>query len=84
MDRPKRIAFAVAAALIAIGAVGCTQNASTPGDAALSIVPQKPVDQNGNEVKLESGGAPLDPAGDGKATCPPVSPQSTASRKSPA
>ncbi|MCB0936123.1 MAG: branched-chain amino acid ABC transporter substrate-binding protein [Mycobacterium sp.] len=73
MDRPKRIAFAVAAALIAIGAVGCTQNASTPGDAALSIVPQKPVDQNGNEVKLESGGAPLDPAGDGKATCPPVS-----------
>ena len=47
-------------------------NASTPGDAALSIVPQKPVDQNGSEVKLESSGAAVDPAGDGKATCPPV------------
>ena len=30
MDRPKRIALAAAAALIAIGAVGCTQNAATP------------------------------------------------------
>ena len=65
MDRPKRIAFA-AAAPIAIGAVGCSQNASTPGDTALSIVPQKPVDQSGNEVKLESAGAALDPAGDGR------------------
>ena len=40
MDRPNRIALAAAAALIAIGAVGCTQTTSTPENAALKIVPQ--------------------------------------------
>jgi branched-chain amino acid transport system substrate-binding protein len=39
----------------------------------LNIVAQMPVDQNGAEVELEGGGTPADPAGDGKASCTPVS-----------
>ena len=31
------------------------------------------IDENGGEVKAAEGAAPADPAGDGKATCPPVS-----------
>jgi branched-chain amino acid transport system substrate-binding protein len=38
----------------------------------LNIVAQMPVDQNGAEVKLEGGGTPADPAGDGTANCPPL------------
>ncbi len=37
------------------------------------IVEQVQIDQNGAEVKPEAGTTPADPAGDGKATCPPVS-----------
>ena len=39
----------------------------------LKIVEQVQIDQNGAEVKPEAGTTPADPAGDGKATCPPVS-----------
>ena len=40
---------------------------------ALKIVEQVQIDENGAEVKAAEGAAPADPAGDGKATCPPVS-----------
>ena len=39
----------------------------------LKIVEQVQIDENGEEVKAAEGAAPADPAGDGKATCPPVS-----------
>ena len=41
--------------------------------ADLKIVEQVQIDENGAEVKAAAGAAPADPAGDGKATCPPVS-----------
>jgi branched-chain amino acid transport system substrate-binding protein len=41
--------------------------------ANLKIVEQVQIDENGKEIKAAEGAAPADPAGDGKATCPPVS-----------
>ena len=76
--RAMRSAFALSsAALVAFGIAGCQQqSASNEGGAApsdLKIVEQIPIDQNGAEVKPPEGTVPVDPAGDGKATCPPVS-----------
>jgi branched-chain amino acid transport system substrate-binding protein len=62
------------AVLVAMAMAGCHQ--SSPGGASqtnLKIVPQVPIDENGQEIKSSEGAAPADPAGDGKATCPPVS-----------
>ena len=39
----------------------------------LKIVEQVQIDDKGAEVKAAEGAAPADPAGDGKANCPPVS-----------
>ena len=41
--------------------------------ANLKIVEQVQIDEQGKEIKASEGAAPADPAGDGKATCPPVS-----------
>ncbi len=77
--RAMRSAVALSsAALVAIGIAGCQQQSTTDGesDAAtseLSIVEQLQIDQDGAEVTPEGGAVPLNPAGDGKATCPPVS-----------
>ncbi|MCB0924945.1 MAG: ABC transporter substrate-binding protein, partial [Mycobacterium sp.] len=73
-------------ALIVFGVVGCSQPApeknangaaSSQTDATapvdLSIVEQVQIDENGAAVQAESATAPADPAGDGKATCAPVS-----------
>ncbi len=70
-------------ALLMFGISGCSQPApkeeskgSTSTSAAapvdLTIVEQVQIDEKGNAVKAESSTAPVDPAGDGKATCPPV------------
>src|SRR5882757_6342369 len=60
-----------------LGIAGCTQSQqpSEGGTAQtdLKIVEQVQIDENGGEVKAAEGAAPADPAGDGKATCPPVS-----------
>lgn len=75
------MAAAAAAAVLAVA--GCTQSAPTEnaanGSAAenamqtdLQIVAQMPIDGDGNEVTLATGMVPLDPAGDGAATCPPL------------
>lgn len=74
--RVARNAFALSSAgLLALTIAGCSQ--STPEqDAAqtnLKIVEQVQIDENGAEVKAATGAAPADPAGDGKATCPPLS-----------
>ena len=67
-------ALAAAAAVLALA--GCAQSKpeASSGEPVrdLNIVAQMPVDQNGAEVKLQGGGTPADPAGDGKANCAPV------------
>ncbi|BBY61148.1 branched-chain amino acid ABC transporter substrate-binding protein [Mycolicibacterium sarraceniae] len=73
-----RSAIAASSALLAVfGIAGCNQQSpSNGGNSAqsdLKIVEQVQIDQNGAEVKVDSGVTPADPAGDGKATCPPVS-----------
>ncbi|KUI29470.1 branched chain amino acid ABC transporter substrate-binding protein [Mycobacterium sp. IS-1742] len=74
--RVARNAFALGSAgLLALALGGCSQ--STPEEEAaqtnLKIVEQVQIDENGAEVKAAEGAAPADPAGDGKATCPPLS-----------
>ncbi len=76
--RVARSAFALGSAgVIVLGIAGCTQSQkSSEGEAApaeLKIVEQVQIDENGGEVKLTAGAAAADPAGDGKAQCPPVS-----------
>ena len=78
-----RSAMAAAAAVALLAVAGCTQSAptenSTTGSAAqdaaptdLEIVAQMPIDGDGNEVKLAAGAVPVSPAGNGTATCPPL------------
>ena len=74
--RVARNAFALGSAtLLALGIAGCTQ--STPEQEAaqsdLSIVEKVQIDENGAEVSAAEGAEPADPAGDGQATCPPLS-----------
>lgn len=75
-SRVARSAFALGSAgLVVLAAAGCNQ--STPEESAsqsnLKIVEQVQIDENGAEVKPAEGTAPADPAGDGNATCPPLS-----------
>ncbi|WP_319454265.1 MULTISPECIES: branched-chain amino acid ABC transporter substrate-binding protein [unclassified Mycobacterium] len=77
-SRVARSAFALGSAgLIVVGIAGCNQ--STPeqesgsSQSNLKIVEQVQVDEKGVEVKAAEGTKPADPAGDGKATCPPLS-----------
>ncbi len=74
--RVARKAFALGTAGLTVLAIaGCSQ--STPEEEAaqtnLKIVEKVQIDENGAEVAASTGAAPADPAGDGKATCPPVS-----------
>ncbi len=76
-SRVARNALAVGSAgLIVFGLAGCSQSDPKQSGAAgsnLKIVEQVQIDENGAEVKGAAGATPADPAGDGKATCPPVS-----------
>ncbi len=67
--------LSVAQDLMVLGMAGCQQ--SKPEEEAsqtdLKIVEQVQIDDKGGEVKAAEGAAPADPAGDGKANCPPVS-----------
>jgi branched-chain amino acid transport system substrate-binding protein len=61
---------------LVVGIAGCQQSEPSEGGTAktdLKIVEQVQIDEQGKEVKAGEGAAPADPAGDGKATCPPVS-----------
>jgi branched-chain amino acid transport system substrate-binding protein len=74
--RVARSAFALGSAgLVVLGIAGCNQSApeENKSQANLKIVEQVQIDENGAEVKTAGGAAPADAAGDGKATCPPVS-----------
>jgi len=78
--KPTRFVIAAGSALLLVlGAAGCGEQSATNDKAAptevatnLKIVEQVQIDQNGAEVKAQAGAAPVDPAGDGTATCPPV------------
>lgn len=75
--RAVRGAFALSSAVLLVwGIAGCQQQSSTDSGSApsdLKIVEQVPIDQNGAEVQPPAGSVPANPAGDGKATCEPVS-----------
>ena len=71
--------------LLLTGITGCSQPApsgdsakgtsaegAAPAPTDLNIVAQVQIDENGAEVKAEGVVAPVDPAGDGTATCAPV------------
>ena len=75
--------MAAAAAVALLAVAGCTQSAPTENSATgsaaqdaaptdLEIVAQMPIDGDGNEVKLAAGAVPVSPAGNGTATCPPL------------
>ena len=75
--------MAAAAAVALLAVAGCTQSAPTENSATdsaaqtaaptnLQIVAQMPIDGDGNEVKLAAGAGPVSPAGNGTATCPPL------------
>jgi branched-chain amino acid transport system substrate-binding protein len=63
------------AGLVVFGVAGCHQSSPNAGNSNsnLKIAPQVQIDSNGAEVKADVGSTPADPAGDGKATCPPLS-----------
>ena len=85
--RATRTAIAIGStALVVFGIAACTQpspneeskgggssQADTAAPTDLTIVEQVQVDQNGAAVEAQTGAAPADPAGDGTATCTPVS-----------
>jgi len=76
--RVARTVFALGSAgVVVLGIAGCTQSQEpSEGEAApadLKIVETVQIDGNGGEVKLTAGAAAADPAGDGKAQCPPLS-----------
>ena len=74
--RVTRSAVALGSAgLVVLSMAACQQ--SKPEEESsqtnLKIVEQVQIDDKGAEVKAAEGAAPADPAGDGKANCPPVS-----------
>ena len=75
--RVARNVFALGSAgLVVLGIAGCNQSKPEEGGTAqtdLKIVEQVQIDEQGKEVKADQAAAAADPAGDGKATCPPVS-----------
>ena len=74
--RMARNAFALGSAgLLVLGIAGCNQSKpeEEQAETQLKIVEQVQIDEGGKEIKAAAGTAPADPAGDGKATCPPVS-----------
>jgi branched-chain amino acid transport system substrate-binding protein len=77
--RVARNVFALGSAglvvLGSMGVAGCSQSkpAGESAQTQLKIVEQVQIDENGQEIKTAAGAAAADPAGDGKASCPPVS-----------
>src|SRR5215510_1614848 len=61
------------AALIALTVSACNQAPPEQAQSSLKIMGLTQVDANGAQVASSGGDAPVDPAGDGKASCPPVS-----------
>ena len=60
--------------VLALGVTGCSQTkpSDSPAQSNLAIVAQQPIDLNGAQIAAQSGANPANPAGDGKAVCPPL------------
>ncbi|RDH75536.1 branched-chain amino acid ABC transporter substrate-binding protein [Mycolicibacterium moriokaense] len=74
--RVARSAVALGSAgLVVLSMAACQQSKPEEGASQtdLKIVEQVQIDEQGGEVKAAEGATPADPAGDGKANCPPVS-----------
>lgn len=74
--RVARSAVALGSAGLAVLSMAACQQSKPEEEQSqtnLKIVEQVQIDENGGEVKATEGAAPADPAGDGKANCPPVS-----------
>jgi branched-chain amino acid transport system substrate-binding protein len=63
----------VSAGLTVLGLAGCNQSSPSGTQTNLNIVGLTQIDENGHEVQSTNSAPPADPAGDGKATCPPLS-----------
>jgi branched-chain amino acid transport system substrate-binding protein len=63
----------VSVGLLVLGLPGCSQSAPNGTRANLTIVGLTQIDENGREVQSTNNAAAADPAGNGKATCPPLS-----------
>jgi branched-chain amino acid transport system substrate-binding protein len=59
--------------LLVAGMAACGQKSQESGSANLKIVEQVPIDASGKEIKPPDVSTAVNPAGDGKATCPPLS-----------
>jgi len=65
----------LAVPLLMLATAGCSQSppSQEASQSTLKIAAQVQIDDKGAEVKAAEGATPADPAGDGKATCAPVS-----------
>ena len=70
-----RVAIVVSSVAVALLGAGCGEQSHTHADdhGDLKILEQVQIDESGAAVKPETGAVPANPAGDGKANCPPVS-----------
>ena len=66
------VAGVAALALTGVGCARTAPNADSPAAEDLQIVAQIPVDIGGAEIKLTQAVVPADPAGNGQASCPPL------------
>ena len=74
--RVARSAVALGSATLVVLSMAACQQSKPEEEASqtdLKIVEQVPIDENGKEMKPPDTSTAADPAGDGKATCPPVS-----------
>ena len=75
--RTRSVMAVSAAGLALLGMTGCAEQPKSADNAAqgdLTIVEQVQINPNGEAVEAAAGAAaPVDPAGDGTATCPPLS-----------
>jgi branched-chain amino acid transport system substrate-binding protein len=71
---PRSAVIVSSAAVITLTAAGCHQSQASENSAPASyaIVGLSQIDNNGAAVSADTAAAPSNPAGNGKATCPPV------------
>jgi branched-chain amino acid transport system substrate-binding protein len=62
-----------AVGVVVAGMAGCSQSSPSTSQTNLKIVEQVPIEANGKEIKPPDVSAAVNPAGDGKATCAPLS-----------
>jgi len=73
--RIRRLVALSASGLVVLGMAGCSEQSDAGGSAQsdLKIVEQAQIGEDGAALTPADGAVPADPAGDGTATCPPIS-----------